>query len=449
MNTGDIVLVVTLLILSVIAVIGNILVILAVYTNRRLQTPANYLIVNLAISDFVQGALTYPLRCSEVLNTGDHSLVRCDVVISLTILFHSASNLNLSLIALDRFFAVGRPFAYANMKKRHHQIAIAISWITCIILAACPLVGWRREIKPENAGAVCRYNAILTENYIILYVFVVDVSPLVIILITYGYIFHTTRRQIRQIRAQEIAVKHSAVNKAFDFRRESDATWEVSRSGVEALEHCPDRNHSVANDSPSQAEKCSSADTHDNNNGDGNEAKESISAQELNNQRVSLSAIQADHLDSTNPEMDGTNTASTKTIENSQTTDDSSEVQPHKTKRRKVPLSTVRTRKATRIVLAIIGFFIVLCLPITIIDIIELSKSRVEIPPAVFTVALCMVCANTCVNMFVYGGYNADYRKAYWRVLRRAKTAFLNIFTRTKNTICATNSQATNHQETS
>ena len=432
MNAGDTVFVVTLLLLSVIAVIGNILVILAVYTNRRLQTPANFLIVNLAVSDFIQGALNYPLRCVEVLNTGNQSLVRCDVVIALTILFHSASNLNLALIALDRFFAVGCPFAYTSrVKNSSYRIIIAISWLFCIILAGCPLVGWRRKTDPGSAGSVCRYTDILTENYIIMYVFFVDVLPLVIMFITYGYIFHTTRRQIGKIRALENAARHAAVNRAFECRRESEAVSEVSRSGTDP---------SFAHDSPSQQKEGSSGDTtHNNNNGDANEAKKSLSAQESNDQQVSLSAIPTDRRFSKQME---TNPASKKTAKSSQVKDDNSEVRPQKTKNRKVPSSTARTRKATRTVLAIIGFFIVLFLPITIIDIIELGgKSRVKIPQPVFIVALCMVCANTCVNMFVYGGYNTDYRKAYWSVLRRAKNAFLNIFTRTKNTVRTANSQ--------
>lgn len=434
--------VVAFLLIAVTTVIGNILVILAVFSNRRLQNPANFLMVNLAVSDFFQGALTMPMRLAEVLNTSEDGLIRCDWVISLTILFHSASNFNLALIALDRFIAVSRPFAYANvMKTSSYKIVIGVTWFCCLVLASCPVVGWRKDFS-DTAGTICRYNTTLTEEYIILYVFVVDLAPLVIMLVAYTYIFRTTRRQIRKIRAQEIAVKHAAINQACDSRRSSDAIpdTQAARSGIAD-------NHSTCSfvrASLSQPEEKRSAETSNNNNNivSANqtiEAKPPLNPQNSANEHASISTSRGDLMQ---PEPSNSQELSHSSIncvkgngESSNRKDSKERMTPGNSNGRNVPLSTTRTRKATRTVLAIMGFFIVLCLPITLIDVIELWwTSCGQIPPAVITIALCMVASNSSVNVFVYGGYNTDYSTAYWRIWHRVKDFFLGIFASTKIT---------------
>ena len=440
MDLGDILFVVAFLIIATLTVIGNIVVILAVFSNHRLQNPANFLIVNLAISDFFQGALTMPLRIAELLNSSDHTLIQCDLVISLTILFHSASNFNLALIALDRFIAVSKPFAYANvMKTSSYKIVIALTWLFCLILSGCPVVGWRKEIT-EDAGAVCRYGTTLTEEYIILYVCVVDVAPVVIMLVTYTYIFRTTRRQIRQIRAQEIAVKHAAINQACDYRRASDTSFQSGReapatpSAIAGPENSlnpvdGDEAGSFVPGSPIQADDYAGKTPNNNNNSDDlNDTKKSETPQNPSNAHISALSTTG-HLNPIQPEL--SSTGGTSNVNNNYDVV-KNKLTPKNSNSKNVPLSTTRSRKATKTVLAIIGFFIVLCMPITIIDAIELwCKSCAHIPRAVVTVALCMVSSNSSVNVFVYGGYNTDYRKAYWNIWKRVKRTFLNIFAQT------------------
>ena len=448
MDLGDKLFVVAFMIIAVLTVIGNIVVILAVFSNRRLQNPANFLIVNLAVSDFFQGALTMPIRVAELLNSGEHTLIRCDVVISLTILFHSASNFNLALIALDRFIAVAKPFAYANvMKTSSYKLVIAITWLFCILLSGCPVLGWRKE-TPEKAGAVCRYGTTLTEEYIIIYVCVVDLLPVIIMLIAYTYIFRTTRKQISQIRAHEIAVKHAAINQACEDRRASDTSSHsgaearpaVRLSGADLHSMDPSENNVAESVIPGGSTPanghCTGETASNNNTNTPIGTKTSVTRQDSNNENVCLEIPRTDHLNTINPDLSTVGEASTVNNNNGIV---KKTLTPKNSNSKTVPFSTTRTRKATKTVLAIIGFFIVLCMPISIIDAIELwCKSCGKVPRAVVTIALCMVSSNSSVNVFVYGGYNTDYRKAYWSIWRRVKDAFLSIFARTKITAQST-----------
>lgn len=393
MQVRDIIFVSVFLLIAVLAVIGNMVVILAVFSHRRLRNPANYLIANLAISDFLQGAVSIPLRIAETLNTSDEKFaVRCDVVIGFSILFFGASNVNLALIALDRFVAISKPLSYPGvMKTSSYKIVIAVTWILVFLLSFSPVFGWRRGIDdPSNenpAGSVCRFGTTLTDEYLIIFVILIDFIPLVIMLVTYTYIFRTTRKQIRQIRAHEVAVTNAAINLAFEYRpsRESnrDASVSAIRGDVDEVatdegvkpttQHC-DKNGTVL------------VTKNNNNNNNVDEVVCSVAKPQA---AVSTAAA--------------TSTRNT----------------------RNVPLSTVRTRKATRTVLAIIGFFFLLCLPITIIDVIDICcHSCGPIPIWITTVALWMVSMNCCVNVFVYGGYNTDYRKAYRNVWSCARKGF-------------------------
>jgi hypothetical protein len=446
MDLTDKLFVVATMIIAILTVIGNIVVILAVFSNRRLQNPANFLIVNLAVSDFFQGALTMPIRVAELLNSGDHTLIRCDVVISLTILFHSASNFNLALIALDRFIAVAKPFAYTNVTKTSsYKIVIGVTWLFCLLLSGAPAVGWRIE-TPENAGAVCRYGTTLTEAYMIMYVCLVDALPMIIMVIAYTYIFRTTRRQISKIRAHEIAVKHAAINQACDYRRASESSVRcgteaqpavrLAGAGVDCVERNEDNvaglavptNPAVAEKKDCTEENQETAGNTDNQTG----VKSPTDPPDTSNGHVSLDKPQTDHLNTINPEL-STMPGETSTVNNNIEHVVKKTLTPKNSNSKNVPYSTTRSRKATKTVLAIIGFFIVLCMPISVIDAIELwCTSCDQVPRVVITIALCMVHSNSSVNVFVYGGYNTDYRKAYWNIWRRVKAVFLSFFARTK-----------------
>ena len=443
MDWRDILFVAVLLLIAVVTVIGNVLVILAVFSNRRLQNPANYLIVNLAVSDFFQGALSLPIRTAGLLNTGNESLVRCDVVISLIILFHSASNFNLALIALDRFIAVSKPFSYANAVKTFgYKIVIGLTWLFCLILSGCIIVGWQKN--PEEPGKICRFSATLTDEYLIMYVCIVDVTPLTIMMITYTYIFRATRRHISHIRAHEIAVNHAAINQAFDSRRQSDAcASKQSQNDTETQNAVSKADNANATEKDKATKSVNDTSLkHEeeaemsNNNNDGDELKqEEVPAQDTDGKVVAQLSVQQQAspiqsemsraCESCNDNLNNGGGGLRKPRITSQNSTSTSSL----------PLSTSRTRKATRTVLAIMGFFIVLCLPITIIDVIEVWCRTCPVPRPVIVIALCMVGSNSAVNVFVYGGYNTDYRKAYWNIWRRLKQTFSSLFSRTKNTV--------------
>ena len=128
--------------IAVISVFGNILVILAVYTNRRLQTTSNYLLVALAVPDFFQGAVSLPLRLVEVLKAEwDHQSF-CLASIHVSTLFGGASNLHILLIAIERFISICWPYFYFSwITTKCALLGVGVTWLSMFIFSLLPVMG--------------------------------------------------------------------------------------------------------------------------------------------------------------------------------------------------------------------------------------------------------------------------------------------------------------------
>lgn len=83
--------------------------------------------------------------------------------------------------------------------------------------------------------------------------------------------------------------------------------------------------------------------------------------------------------------------------------------------------NTSRRGKGARMIAVLLGVFIILVLPIILIDVVELWKAPFA-PPAVVNVAICLIYANSGVNIFIYAGWNTEYRRTFRLVLLRLWT---------------------------
>ena len=95
------------------ALIGNILVIAAVYRTPSLRTSNNYYYVNMAASDFLSSLTTWPLYLTNEIITSSGSLLQgplatvgCKVGVFCRIASIIVSILSLVLIAVERFVAI-------------------------------------------------------------------------------------------------------------------------------------------------------------------------------------------------------------------------------------------------------------------------------------------------------------------------------------------------------
>lgn len=130
--------------LIILAFIGNVLVCVAVLTVPRLRTVPNMFVTNLAVSDILMAIVCMPISL-RVLMSGEwpFGTVVCDLQGYFVFTFGIVSLENMSVIAVNRYFAVCRPFeCKVVFTKRNVMLIIALLWILPSIASVPPLAGW-------------------------------------------------------------------------------------------------------------------------------------------------------------------------------------------------------------------------------------------------------------------------------------------------------------------
>nr|XP_057938945.1 5-hydroxytryptamine receptor 2A [Doryrhamphus excisus] len=176
-----------LLIVVVIAVTvtGNILVILAVSLEKKLQNATNYFLMSLAVADMLLGMLVMPVSMVTILYDYDWPLPSdlCPVWIYLDVLFSTASIMHLCAISLDRYIAIRNPFHHSRFNSHTKaRVKIMAVWtISAGISMPIPVIGLRDHAKVFKDGS-----CLLTDNnFVLVGSFVAFFIPLTIMVVTY------------------------------------------------------------------------------------------------------------------------------------------------------------------------------------------------------------------------------------------------------------------------
>lgn len=118
------------ILISLVAIVGNVLIIFIFSQKRRLRTRTNYFIIGLATSDVIVGAVTIPLWMAVIVFLQMQQYKEMNIVYDifrpLDILSGMLSILHLMTISLERLYAIALPL--------HHRISRART--NCMILAA-------------------------------------------------------------------------------------------------------------------------------------------------------------------------------------------------------------------------------------------------------------------------------------------------------------------------
>uniref|UniRef100_A0A8C3FLF2 5-hydroxytryptamine receptor 2A n=1 Tax=Chrysemys picta bellii TaxID=8478 RepID=A0A8C3FLF2_CHRPI len=107
-------------IVIVLTIAGNILVIMAVSLEKKLQNATNYFLMSLAIADMLLGFLVMPVSMLTILYgyTWPLPTKLCAVWIYLDVLFSTASIMHLCAISLDRYIAIRNPIHHSRFNSR-------------------------------------------------------------------------------------------------------------------------------------------------------------------------------------------------------------------------------------------------------------------------------------------------------------------------------------------
>jgi len=189
---------------AVFTVAGNTLVMAAVAREPCLRASVtNHFIVSLAVADLVIGAVVMPF--SIVLEASDgwwpFGADWCDIWHSLDVLASTASILNLSVIALDRYWAITDPIAYPRrMSTTRATVLIAVVWV-CSAAISFPAIAWWRRAAAASETTSPAHTCLFTEDsaYLIFSSMVSFYAPVSVILYAYYRIYAAAAAQIRSL----------------------------------------------------------------------------------------------------------------------------------------------------------------------------------------------------------------------------------------------------------
>lgn len=202
----------TLIIISTI--IGNILVILSVFTYKPLRIVQNFFIVSLAVADLTVAILVLPLNVAySILGQWIFGIYVCKMWLTCDIMCCTSSILNLCAIALDRYWAITDPINYAQKRTLERVLfMIGIVWIFSLIISSPPLLGWNDWPEVFEPDTPCRLTS--QPGFVIFSSSGSFYIPLVIMTVVYFEIYLATKKRLRdRAKATKISTISSGRNR--------------------------------------------------------------------------------------------------------------------------------------------------------------------------------------------------------------------------------------------
>ena len=194
-----------------LTLLGNVLVILAVYRESSLHSATYYYIVSLAVADLCVGVLVIPLAIVFELFVPSPFRLLCHLWHITDVGASTASILALCVIALDRYLAITSPIRYPrSFLAQHSSLVIALIWFCSAIIAGPTVIILGERISSSSSGQVnqslgrvdslprCQFPSdpvfIVVSSSVSFYI------PLLIMVFVYGRILVSARRQMIALR---------------------------------------------------------------------------------------------------------------------------------------------------------------------------------------------------------------------------------------------------------
>ena len=141
---------------------GNSMVVIVVYRERQMRTTVNFLIVNMAVSDFLYTLFVIPRVMTQVhtypdawLITGTAGLAFCKIVHFFQDVTVAVSLLSLLMIAVERYYAISCPVVADPIPRKRCAMMIVFTWLMAFLMFATNFFTFRLSIEEE--GPICSH----------------------------------------------------------------------------------------------------------------------------------------------------------------------------------------------------------------------------------------------------------------------------------------------------
>ncbi|XP_047430350.1 trace amine-associated receptor 1-like [Mugil cephalus] len=177
--------------LTAVTICGNLLVIISIIYFKQLHTPANYLILSLAVADLLIGALMFPFNMAFSLTTCLYqNTTTCKIRRAFDVTISSSSVLNLCCISIDRYYAVCHPLMYNSKLNDHVSRMMGLgSWAVSVLYGICDFV-------MEYYYDLCRIECFFLSGVVSILAFYV---PTIILFCVYSKILLVALKQVSSL----------------------------------------------------------------------------------------------------------------------------------------------------------------------------------------------------------------------------------------------------------
>ncbi|XP_059369426.1 trace amine-associated receptor 13c-like [Carassius carassius] len=188
---------------SLLTVCGNLLVIISVSHFKQLHTPANILVLSLAVSDLLVGVFVMPLHLSWVIEAcWTSGPVMCSALKIVNFQATSVSVHTVALIAVDRFLALSSPFFYSEkISPTVICIMTLFNWLFSLIYNFT-LLFVNGNFTDVTCPGICI--AIIDGISSFIDLIVVFLMPCTLIILLYTHVFIIAKRHVTAIRALQV-----------------------------------------------------------------------------------------------------------------------------------------------------------------------------------------------------------------------------------------------------
>ncbi|XP_052250180.1 D(3) dopamine receptor-like [Dreissena polymorpha] len=147
-------------------IVGNGLIIISIIKYRKLRSNMHVLVLNLAVSDLIVGAVLIPVDLF-----GDFFKVKSDknyclATVALFITSLGSSCYNLLLISIERYIAIVYPLrARLMLTKSKMALMIAIGWVLTILDGLLPIFGLNTFSNSTANASACLSTEVWNKGY--------------------------------------------------------------------------------------------------------------------------------------------------------------------------------------------------------------------------------------------------------------------------------------------
>ncbi|CAK1585596.1 unnamed protein product [Parnassius mnemosyne] len=413
----------TLIIISTI--VGNILVILSVFTYKPLRIVQNFFIVSLAVADITVAILVMPLNVAySILGQWVFGIYVCKMWLTCDIMCCTSSILNLCAIALDRYWAITDPINYAQKRTLERVLfMIGVVWILSLIISSPPLLGWNDWPEVFEPDTPCRLTS--QPGFVIFSSSGSFYIPLVIMTVVYFEIYLATKKRLRdRAKATKISTISSGRNRLASKNSDQNDQDSVSSDGNQS-EHqavtrlvCDSENKRLKKLTPKKRRKQKYWSK-------GDRFQNKLIIPILSNDN-SITEV-GDNMENrnTSSESNSKETQDDEILEIKEQSFKKNQKRPRPTQQNTVyqfieekqRISLTRERRAARTLGIIMGVFVVCWLPFSVLYLVIPFCNNCCLSGKFINFITWLGYINSALNPLIYTIFNMDFRRAFKKLL--------------------------------